>query len=136
MLNLCRLVCLKWVQFRKNRLKKKSYHRGLLAESWVAWVLKLKGYHILARRFRTPAGEIDLVAAKRGLFLLIEVKSRPSLEEGLEALRFRQRRRLLRAAAFASAAFPKWSTGTVRFDLAIKTPWSFPYFLKNVDLSF
>ncbi|MGL4824880.1 MAG: YraN family protein [Alphaproteobacteria bacterium] len=131
MLNFLNLFFSKWLQRRKNKLQK-SYYKGLSAENWVRWILILKGYCILAHRFRTPAGEVDLIAGKKGMLLLVEVKARASLGEGIEALRFRQRARLLRSASFVAASFPKWATDVVRFDLVVKRPWRFPYFLKNV----
>ncbi|MGL5784834.1 MAG: YraN family protein [Alphaproteobacteria bacterium] len=131
MLSFFNLFFSKLPQRKKNTFKK-NYHKGLHAENWVRWILILKGYCILAHRFRTPAGEIDLIARKKGLLLLVEVKARPSLGEGIEALRARQRARLLRTAAFVAASFPKGSTEVVRFDLVIKRPWRFPYFFKNI----
>ena len=42
----------------------RAYRQGLLAETAAALLLRLKGYRIIARRYRTPVGEIDLVALK------------------------------------------------------------------------
>ena len=39
-----------------------AFRTGLSAESRAAAYLMAKGYRILAKRFRTPYGEIDLVA--------------------------------------------------------------------------
>ncbi len=44
-----------------------AFRTGLSAESRAAAFLIAKGYRILAKRFRTPHGEIDLVAKKRNL---------------------------------------------------------------------
>lgn len=131
MLNFLNLFFSKLLKRQKNKFKK-SYNKGIYAENWVRWILILKGYCILAHRFRTPAGEIDLIAGKKGVLLLVEVKARPNLVEGIEALRFRQRARLLRSASFAAASFPKWATDVVRFDLVVKRPWRLPYFFKNI----
>src|SRR6185503_9594335 len=51
-----------------------AFRTGLSAESRAAAFLMAKGYRILAKRFRTPYGEIDLVAKKRSLIAFIEVK--------------------------------------------------------------
>lgn len=120
--------------FSRSSTRKKAYQQGLWAERLVALRFRLRGYRILAHRFQTPAGEIDLVVAKPGLLVCVEVKARPTLEEGLFALRPAQQKRLLRAATFACAAFPRWSTGTIRFDLAIQRPWRWPVFITNMDL--
>ena len=84
---------------------------GRLAESAAAWLLRLKGYRILARRYATPVGEIDLVARKGELVLFVEVKRRTHAATALEALLPRQQRRIARAAALFPAL---WSKRTKR----------------------
>ncbi len=73
---------------------------GRRGERAAARALKCRGYRLLARNLRTPAGEIDLLALADGAVVLVEVKSgRCAPREVLEArLRPPQRRRL-RAAA-------------------------------------
>jgi len=58
-----------------------AFQTGLSAESRAAAFLIAKGYRILARRFRTPYGEIDIVARRRNLLAFIEVKERASLDD-------------------------------------------------------
>src|ERR1700729_2353030 len=53
-----------------------AFRTGLSAEARAAAYLMAKGYRILAKRFRTPHGEIDIVARKRNLVAFIEVKAR------------------------------------------------------------
>jgi putative endonuclease len=57
-----------------------AFRTGLSAESRAAAWLIAKGYRILAKRFRTPYGEIDLVARRR-LIAFIEVKARANLDD-------------------------------------------------------
>jgi len=78
-----------------TRARRRSYRRGLSAETLAAMLLRLKGYRILARRYRTPLGEIDLVARRGAHFAFVEVKARP---EEAEVLTARQRERIRRAA--------------------------------------
>ena len=75
-----------------------AFRSGLSAETRAAAYLMVKGYRILARRFRTPHGEIDLVAQRRQLVAFIEVKARASLEEAAYAVTPRQQRRIIDAA--------------------------------------
>ena len=49
---------------RKRAERVRAYRSGRLAESFVALLLRLKGHRIVARRYATPVGEIDLVALK------------------------------------------------------------------------
>ena len=80
--------------------------RGRRAETLAAWYLRLKGYRILARRYRTPVGEIDLIARRGRLVAFVEVKQRPSDAEGAEAITATSRRRIARAASAWLAAHP------------------------------
>ena len=67
-----------------------AFRTGLSAESRAAVYLMAKGYRILAKRYRTPYGEIDLVAKRRNLLAFIEVKARGSLDEAAYAVTPRQ----------------------------------------------
>ena len=71
---------------------------GRRAEILSAWLLRLKGYRILARRFKTPVGEIDLIAKRASTIAFIEVKARPTAAAAMESVSARQRRRITRAA--------------------------------------
>src|ERR1700748_3669569 len=75
-----------------------AFRTGLSAESRAAALLMAKGYRILAKRFRTPYGEIDLVARRRNLVVFVEVKARASLDDAAYAGTPRQPRRLIDAA--------------------------------------
>lgn len=74
---------------------------------------------MLARRLRTAAGEVDVLAEKAGVLAIIEVKARPTLAVAAEALSVRQRRRLLAAAEIIAAEHPEWGTAGVRFDVLL-----------------
>ena len=76
-----------------------AFRTGLSAEARAAAWLMAKGYRILAKRFRTPHGEIDLVARKRNLVAFVEVKARASLDEAAYAVTPRQQARIIAAAA-------------------------------------
>ena len=75
-----------------------AFRTGLSAEARAAALLMAKGYRILARRFRTPYGEIDLVAKKRDLLVFVEVKARASLDDAAYAVTPRQQARIIDAA--------------------------------------
>lgn len=93
--------------------------RGLAAEAAAAAALAAEGWTVLARRARTPAGEVDLVAERDGLLALVEVKRRASLAEAAHALGARQRARLMAAAEVLLAANPGWGRAGVRFDVIV-----------------
>ena len=75
---------------------------------------------MLARRARTEAGEIDMVAERDGLLAFIEVKARPSLAEAAFALGPRQRARLVAAAECWLAENPGGhGAAGIRFDVLL-----------------
>src|SRR6202171_4517486 len=75
-----------------------AFRTGISAESRAAAYPMAKGYRILAKRFRTPHGEIDIVARRRNLLVFIEVKARASLDEAAYAVTPRQQARIIDAA--------------------------------------
>jgi putative endonuclease len=99
---------------------------GRWAESLAAWSLRLRGYRIVARRFRTPLGEIDLIAQRGRLLAFVEVKARTDLEQALIALSPRQRQRTARAAELFLLRRPDLAGHTLRFDLVAVRPWRMP----------
>ena len=99
---------------------------GRWAEGLAAWSLRLRGYRIIARRFRTPLGEIDLIAQRGRLLAFVEVKARTDLEQALLALSPRQRQRTARAAELFLLRRPDLAGHTLRFDLVAVRPWRMP----------
>lgn len=73
---------------------------GKLGEKLAIDALQSLGYAILARRYRTPCGEIDIVANDGGTLVFVEVKARQDEEFGTaaEAVTFWKQRRLARMA--------------------------------------
>jgi putative endonuclease len=73
---------------------------GQRAESLASHYLEERGYSILARNWRRPGGELDLVASKEGLCVFVEVRSRTGTDQGhpLETVDARKRARVRRAA--------------------------------------
>lgn len=96
-----------------------AHARGLATEAAASAALLREGWTLHARRVRTAAGEIDLVAEKDGLLAIVEVKSRPRLADAAAALTPRQRARLLAAAEILLAEHPEWGAAGVRFDVMV-----------------
>ena len=103
-----------------------AFRTGLSAESQAAAFLIAKGYRILAKRFRTPHGEIDLVAKKRNLLAFIEVKARASLDEAAYAVTPRQQARIIDAAQGWLVAHPEHAEFELRFDAILIAPRHLP----------
>lgn len=106
---------------------------GRRAEGFAALWLQLQGYRILARRVRTPAGEIDLIARRGHQVAFVEVKARGDLRAAAEALSQRGTRRITRASNFLLARFLR-RNDTARFDAILIRPWRLPVHLKGAWL--
>lgn len=103
-----------------------AFQTGLSAESRAAALLIAKGYRILARRFRTPSGEIDIVAKRRNLLVFVEVKARATLDDAAFAVTPRQRQRIIAAAEAWLAAHPEHAELDLRFDAMLIAPRHLP----------
>ena len=103
-----------------------AFGLGLSAESRAAAYLVAKGYRIAARRFRTPFGEVDIVARRRGVLVFVEVKARNTLDAAAEALQVRQQRRIADAAAFWLSLNPHDIGSDIRFDAMLVAPRKIP----------
>ena len=103
-----------------------AFQTGLSAESRAAALLLVKGYRILARRFRTPHGEIDIVARKHQLIAFIEVKARATLDEAAYAVTPRQQARISNAAQGWLVAHPEHAEFDMRFDVVLIAPRHLP----------
>jgi putative endonuclease len=96
-----------------------AYQRGVDAEMAACRALERDGFSVLARRLRTAAGEIDIVAATPDLLSIVEVKARQTLADAAFALGPRQQARLLAAAEIVLAEHPDWARQGMRFDLIV-----------------
>ncbi len=115
-----------------NRDRKIAERRGHRSESLAALWLLLKGYRILARRLKTRAGEIDLVAAAPfGPVCFIEVKARGLARAAAESVGRGQQTRI-RAASLYLASRPHLSRRGARFDIVAIAPNSFPVHHRDV----
>src|ERR1700722_591343 len=103
-----------------------AFRTGLSAETQAAAVLIAKDYRILARRFRTPHGEIDIVARRRNLLAFVEVKARANLDDAAYAVTPRQQARIIAAAQGWLMAHPEHEAYDLRFDAMLIAPRRLP----------
>ncbi len=99
-----------------------AFKNGVNAETIAADFLVARGYAILALRFKTPYGEIDLVAQSHTLLAFVEVKARARLDDAAYAVTPRQQRRIIDAASAWLAAHPEHADFDVRFDAMLIAP--------------
>jgi putative endonuclease len=103
-----------------------AFRTGLSAESRAALLLVAKGFRILARRWKSPVGEIDIVARRRGLLVFVEVKARDNLEDAAWSVTDRQRARIVAAAEAWLARYPDPRVRDIRFDAMLVAPRRVP----------
>jgi putative endonuclease len=103
-----------------------AFRVGLSAESRAAAFLIAKGYRILARRFRTPVGEIDIVARRRKVLVFVEVKARNRFDDAAEAVSDRSKLRIVAAAEFWLSTHPQDVMSEMRFDVVLVAPGRLP----------
>jgi putative endonuclease len=103
-----------------------AFRFGISAESRAAAYLIAKGFRIAARRWKSPVGEIDIVARRRGLLIFVEVKARERLDDAAWSVTDRQRGRIIAAAQAWLAAHPDHANHDMRFDAVLVAPGKIP----------
>jgi putative endonuclease len=105
--------------------------RGRRGETAAALWLMLKGYQVLARRVRTPVGEIDLIARKGGVVAFVEVKARRSLDDAAHAVTPGAQTRIVRAAETWAKSHGWAQSAEWRFDLVAVLPGRLPIHVRD-----
>jgi putative endonuclease len=108
-----------------------AFRLGLSAESRAAMLLIAKGYRILKRRWKTPVGEIDIVARRRRDLVFVEVKARNTIDAAAESVTERSRQRIIAAAEFWLAGHPDDAQCFIRFDAILVAPGKLPRHIAN-----
>jgi putative endonuclease len=111
--------------------RRARYRLGHYAEWAAAAVLLARGYWILARREKTPLGEIDIIAVRGRRIAFIEVKRRDSLEAAEASITPAQRTRTRRAAGLWLARNARYQTHEQGYDVIFVIGRSWPRHLEN-----
>lgn len=115
----------------KNKARQLAHSGGLRAEMLAAWFLRLQGYKILAQRYKTHHGEIDLIAQRFNTLAFVEVKARKDLAQYSAALAAVNAPRISRAAAHFLAQRPALAEKSCRFDIIFLAPRHWPRHVKD-----
>jgi putative endonuclease len=110
----------------RRRVRTVAFRLGLSAETRAAALLLVKGFRIVARRWRSPVGEIDLIVRRGRLLVFVEVKARGAFDDAAEAVTERQRRRIAAAAEAWLASHADDLDRDIRFDAVLVAPWRVP----------
>lgn len=111
--------------------KRRSERKGRRAEWLAALALIFKGYRIAALRYRTPVGEIDIVARKGDLVAFVEVKARQDLAAGVDAVSYPAQRRIAAAGELFISRQRDSARLSWRHDVIVVSPWKWPVHLKD-----
>lgn len=110
--------------------RKEAEKRGRRGEYLAAAALILKGYSILEMRYKTPMGEIDIIARRGKMIAFIEVKARPTTEDAINAITHEARRRICNAGA-AYLARKRLDNFDQRYDIIAICPRRWPMHVRD-----
>ena len=110
----------------KSNVRRFAEGAGRRGEMWAALFLQAQFYRIIARRVKTPMGEIDLIASRGGVTVFVEVKARSFSHQEGEALMAVNRRRIVNAAQLWLMRRPELAAGDLRFDVIFLAPFAWP----------
>jgi putative endonuclease len=110
--------------------RKVAERRGRRGEDFATWWLRLRGWRIVARRVKTPRGEVDLIARRGQTVLFMEVKWRSTRIERDRAIDAYRLRRV--AAAVEAIAHRYLGDGdNPRIDVLLLAPRCWPRHIVN-----
>ena len=114
-----------------SETRKKAERRGRIAEFVALTYLRLKGYRLLAQRYKSHHGEIDLIMRRRDVTAFIEVKARSTRDAGVPAVTTTQSRRIAAAARLWMARDRKANDNFCRFDIVVVNAYLLPHHIEN-----
>lgn len=93
----------------------------ICGESIAARHLQANSYKVIAKNFRSPYGEIDIIAEKGDTLVFVEVKCRKShsMRAALDAVSFTKQKRISLTAQYYINQNPLPSNCITRFDVII-----------------
>lgn len=106
--------------------RRRAHRRGHFAEWFAALALMAKGYRIVARRFKTKAGEVDLIARKGNLVALVEVKARADARTAVDAVTATAAKRIAAAGDIWLSRQRDATKLSIRHDIVAVVPRRWP----------
>jgi putative endonuclease len=102
-----------------SEARKQAYKKGVESEDLAAQLMRDQGYDVLAERYKTKFGEVDLVCAHGDMLVFVEVKARKTYVEGAEAVTYKARRRIENAALHFMSEHDAYRDYGMRFDVIV-----------------
>jgi putative endonuclease len=116
---------------RARRERQRRYRKGQRGEMLAAVYFRLCGWRILARRYKTPYGEIDLIATRGKVIAFVEVKARKEKDLAAESIHRRNQQRVMQAAQIFLQHHPRYASFTIRFDACLIPWYGWPYHISD-----
>ena len=108
---------------RKRRDRQRAEATGRFSENLATWYLRLKGFRVLSQRYKSPLGEIDIVAKRGRLLVFAEVKARHTTDNAIRAISKQNQRRVIAAADAYLALHPHLAECDMRYDIIGIAGW-------------
>ncbi len=105
--------------------------RGRIAEYVALWYLRCKGYRLLAHRYKSPMGEVDLIMRKGDTTVFIEVKARKTVDDAVISVTGWQSKRIASASASWMVRDQRAAQGYCRFDIVAVPSYLWPTHIEN-----
>jgi putative endonuclease len=118
-------------QVETSQHKRDAEKRGHRGEFLAAWALRLKGWRIVARRHKTPMGEVDIIARRGGIVAFVEVKARRSMRSAVDAVTPASKQRIRDAGLLWLARQKDAAALTLRFDIIAVVPGRWPVHIED-----
>ncbi|KQS65387.1 hypothetical protein ASG39_09110 [Rhizobium sp. Leaf371] len=109
-----------------DRRRLRAVRKGAVAEYVAALALMLRGYRIVAFRYRTKLGEIDIIAKRGTLVACVEVKARGSVDAAIFAVSPMSEARIRNASDLWLQRQPDADRLSIRYDIMAVRPWRWP----------
>ncbi|WP_202899049.1 YraN family protein [Ahrensia sp. 13_GOM-1096m] len=106
--------------------RRRAYRKGHRGEWLAAQCLRLKGFRIVAKRFKTKSGEVDIIARRGKLILMVEVKARDNVEQAMDAVTQTALRRIAAAGDEWLIKQKNYASLSIRYDLIACLPRRWP----------
>jgi putative endonuclease len=110
----------------RSRGRREAYRHGHIAEAAAMLFLLAKGFRPVARRYKTPLGEVDLIVKRGRLIAFVEVKARTLERDALESVGRSSEKRIADAADLWLAKHPAAAGYDLRYDMVLFLPWRLP----------
>ncbi len=115
----------------QTKKRKRAQRWGHMSEWLAAGFLMLKGYRILAMRYKTKLGEVDIIAKKGNLIIMVEVKARRTIEEAFDSVTVTSQRRIEAAGDLWLGKQKNAHILSIRYDIIAVRPWKWPHHYEN-----